>query len=247
MKVYHLAYDKSAASVNIHFWTKCSFNCHSCYVPYNHLDFGLFDDPLSIMYGDKIKKPDQQFLSVIHVMELLQPHVIKSAVFMGTEPSLDTEMPKLAKLLHIEHGSYNILLTNGYYLPDISHINEIIISIKAMTPSIHQNYTGKSNQLVLDNFKSIYASGTKVQVETVFIPGLIDEVEIENIANFIAKTDENIPLRIDAYFPVGNSEWPAAENIQVQKAAENARRYLKNVNCLTLDMKRIGEKSVRLY
>lgn len=247
MNVYHLAYDQTAASVDIHFWTKCSFSCRSCYVPYNYLDFGICDDPLSGLNGPAAEMPDRPFLSLDEVLKLLSPYKIKSSVFVGTEPSLDVEMPNLAQKLHALHNTYNILLTNGYFLPDISDIDEMILSIKAYTPEIHQFYTGRDNNNVLDNFKTVYQRGKKLQAETVLIPGLIEEDEIVKIASFVSSIDTNIPLRIDAYFPVGDNPWPAAEAAQVQNAAKMARNYLKTVNCLTIDMKRIGEKPVRLY
>lgn len=247
MNVYHLAYDQTAASLDIHFWTKCSFSCRSCYVPYNYIDFGLFDDPFSSLNGPPAKTPDKPFLSLDKVLELLTPYKIKSSVFVGTEPSLDKEMPGLAQQLHALHNSYNILLTNGYLLPDITDIDEMIVSLKAFTPDVHRFYTGRENKNVLDNFKTVYQSGKKLQAETVLIPGLIEEDEIVKIASFVSSIDSNIPLRIDAYFPVGDNPWPAAESLRVQNAAEMARKYLNTVNCLTLDMKRIGEKPLRLY
>ena len=78
------------------------------------------------------------------------------------------------------------------------------------------------------------------------IPGLIDEYEVEKVAEFIADIDPEIPYRIDAYFKVPDCPWEDATNEEVEHAAELARKHLKHVSYLTLDMKRIGDKALRI-
>ena len=166
---------------------------------------------------------------------------------MGTEASLDPEMPALAASLHREFHSYNILLTNGFKVADMRDVDEAIFSLKAISPELHQDYTGKDNSAILKNFAALERRGKKLQAETVLIPGYIDSAEIERTAEFISGINREIKLRIDAYFPVGNNPWPAATRDMVEEAARRARKHLKNVSCLTLDMKRIGDKPLRLF
>jgi pyruvate-formate lyase-activating enzyme len=180
-------------------------------------------------------------------MTLIKGKEITSVIFMGAEPTLDPELASLAKELHDEINCYNIMLTNGLKLIDLEHIDEVIFSIKAYSDRIHRDYTGKSNERILNNFIAIYNSGKKLQVEAVLIPDYIDAGEIERIARFVAAVDKNIPLRIDAYFPVGDNPWRAATTEEVEEAAMLARKHLNKVNCLTLDMKRIGDKPVRIF
>ena len=79
------------------------------------------------------------------------------------------------------------------------------------------------------------------------IPDYVDAAEVERIAGFVAGVDPKITLRVDAYFPVPNCPWRAATKEEVEEVAELARKHVKNVNCLTLDMKRIGEKAKQLF
>ena len=151
----------------------------------------------------------------------------------------------MSNTLHF--NCYNIILTNGLKLINPEHIDEAIFSIKAFSEGLHRNYTGKSNKRILKNFVSIYNSGKKLQAETVLIPDYIDKYEIERISMFTGGVDSKIPLRIDAYFPVGDNPWRAATAMEVEAAAKLAKPHLKTVNCLTLDMKRIGDKSVRIF
>ncbi len=247
MKVYHVVYEPTCHSVDIHFWTKCNLKCCACYTRFETLDFGLFDDPIAHIAHKAEAKQPREFLSLQEVMASLQGLTIERAIFIGTEPALDPEMPALAAALHREFKSYNIMLTNGMKLADMSDIDEIIFSLKAMSPEIHKAYTGRDNHRILQNFASLNKSGIKMQAETVYIPGLVEAVEVEKVAGFIAGVNPEITLRIDAYFPVPGCPWQAATREEVDKAAKLAGRYLKKVSILTLDMKRTGEKPVRIF
>ncbi len=247
MKVYHITYEPSYRSVDIHFWTKCNLACRACYTRYEKLDFGLFDDPIAVIAAKSLESPPNRFLSLPRVMALLRGRGIDRAIFIGTEPALDPEMPALAEALHREFHCYNVMLTNGLKVPDLEHIDEIIFSIKAFSEERHRDYTGRSNRKILENFAAVYNSGKTLQAETVLIPGYIDGGEIERIARFITGIDRDIPLRIDAYFPVGDNPWPAATAGEVAQAAQGARKYLNKVACLTLDLKRMGDRPVRIF
>ena len=247
MKVYHVVYEPSFKSVDIHFWTKCTLACRACYTNFETLDFGLFDDPIAFIARKSVQKSPQHFLSLDEVMGLLKGRQVERAIFMGTEAALDPQMPVLARALHEEFHSYNVMLTNGLKLADMSDVDEVIFSIKAITPALHKEYTGKDNAQILENFARIARSGKKLQAETVLIPGFIDAAEVERVAHFIAGIDRGITLRIDAYFPVGNNPWRAATTAEVEEAAHLARKHLDKISCLTLDMKRTGDKPLRLF
>ena len=247
MKIYHIAYEPEFKSLDIHFWTKCNLGCHACYTDYEKLDFGLIDDPIAKIISKPKESPPTRFLSLTDTMALLKDIDIERVIFMGTEPALDLELPALAEALHQKFNCYNIILTNGLKLIDLEHIDEVIFSIKALSEGLHRDYTGKSNKVIFRNFIAIYGSGKRLQAETVLIPDYIDKYEVERIAGFIGGVDSNIPLRIDAYFPVGDNPWRAATTMEVEAAAELAKKHLNKVNCLTLEMKRIGDKSVRIF
>jgi pyruvate formate lyase activating enzyme len=247
MKVYHVVYEPTSKSVDIHFWTRCTLACRACYTRYETLDFGLFDDPVAHIACKGLERAPSRFLTLKEVISLLKGREVRSAIFLGTEAALDPEMPALARALHREFQSYNILLTNGLKQADMGDIDEVIFSLKAVMPTIHKAYTGKDNAAILRNFEALASSGMRMQSETVLIPELIEADEIERVAGFIAGIDKGITLRIDAYFPVGDNPWRAATAAEVENAACLARRRLDKVTCLTLDMKRTGDKPLRLF
>lgn len=247
MKVYHIAYEPSYGSVDIHIWIKCTLDCQACYTNWELYDFSLYDDATTEIMTRQRQTPPDKFLTYDQVMELLEPLEIKYAVFMGTEAALDPELPRLTKELHEKKHSYNILLTNGVVMPDLTDIDQVIFSIKAFSEDIYRKYTGRSNKSALKNFAAIAKMGKNLHAEVVFIPDLIEADEIKKVAQFVASVNPEIPFRIDAYFPVPECPWRAANNAEVEFAAELAKQHMKNVTILTLDMKRIGDKAIQIY
>jgi pyruvate formate lyase activating enzyme len=246
MKVYHIVYEPSFKSLDVHFWLPCNLKCRACYTNYETQDFGLFDDPIAHIAGKALTSPPRRFYRLEEVKSAIKGLVIERAIFMGTEPALDPEMPCLAECLKHDFGAYNIMLTNGLKLADMCHIDEIIFSLKAVTPAVHKAYTGVDNRRIMQNFAVLYKTGKKMQAEMVFIPGLIEADEVERVAQFVASVSPDIILRIDAYFPVGDNPWRAATKNEVEDAAMRAQKHVKKVSCLTLDLKRTGDKPTRI-
>ena len=167
------------------------------------------------------------------IMRLLKKMEVSEVIFMGAEPALDPKLPRLSEELHRGFSSYNVLLTNGFQISDLSHVDEVVFSIKAYTDSLHLDFTGKSNEKALENFITLYESGVKMRTESIFIPEYIDSREIEKIARFIAGVDRNIPYRIDAYIPIDDNPWRRPLPGEIESAAGQARKHLANVSFLT--------------
>jgi pyruvate-formate lyase-activating enzyme len=155
-------------------------------------------------------------------------------------------LAQLTSALRREFSSYNTLLTNGFHIPDLSHIDEVVFSIKAFTDSIHREYTGKSNKQALENFLTLYKSGVKLRTESIFIPEYVDVRETERIAAFIASVDSSIPHRIDAYIPIGDNPWRQPVPGEIENAAAIAGKHLKNVSYLT-GTENLRYEVVRIY
>ena len=188
------------------------------------------DDTREGIYTDKVSGRPGRFLSLSEVLGFLEPLEVERVIFMGAEPSLDFELPRLARALK-GRGAYNILLTNGFFVPDLEYIDEVVFSIKAFDEGIHRELTGFSNKPALSNFGEFLRGVPKLRAESILIPPLVYFDEIERIARFIAGFDENIPYRIDAYIPVGGIG-RRPYGWEIEEASGRARRYLKNVSYL---------------
>lgn len=246
-KVYHIIYEPSFKSVVFHHWTDCNLKCKGCFCKYEKLDFSLFPDWQDNLEKKGAETNPEKFLTIGEIIEKTKDFDIQRAVFIGTEPSLDKGLPVLAKEMHRIFNCHNILFTNGVKLADYSDIDEIIFSIKAYSADIYEDYTERSNAKMLENFAHIAKSGMKLQAEVLLIPGVIDACEVEKVAEFIASVDDNIPLRIDGYFPIKDCGWRAATGKEVEAAAAAAKKYLKTVNFLSGEMERIGEDTIKVF
>jgi pyruvate-formate lyase-activating enzyme len=166
-------------------------------------------------------------------MSLLDPLSLKQIVLMGAEPVCDSKLPRILGSLKRSKDCSFVLLTNGRKFPPLSMVDEIIFSIKAITPALHRDYTGVDNKIILRNFTKIAASkSVSLHVETVFIPDYVDEDEVLRIADFIASIDPAITFRIDAYLPIQGLPWRAPQAHEIQSLTEKVRCMLPNTSCL---------------
>ena len=237
MNIYQINYAPVAKSVHLLFWG-CNLNCRGCLKKREINDIHL--DEIRYNIYDPVKtvhEAPEHFLDLEAVMRTLKGVDVARVIFMGREATVDPELPELAKALHREFRSNNILCTNGFKLIDLENIDELCVSLKAYRDDLYRDYTGESNKSVLENFVAIYHLGKKLRAESVFIPGYIDCPEIERIAKFIADVDKGIPYRVDAYILAPDSPWRVPTSEEMEAAVRVAKRYLLNVSCLTRDTK----------
>jgi pyruvate-formate lyase-activating enzyme len=156
----------------------------------------------------------------------------KRATLGGEEPTLDPELPDVVKLLE-GLGIKTLLITNGHILNEklIERLDEAglsgtQISIKAYDDEIHQLYTGQTNKSVLANFRILAKTRIKLIAESILIPGLVRESEIERISEFIASVNPAIPYRIDGFIPFNGVPWKRPSPEEVTSAAQMARKHL---------------------
>jgi pyruvate formate lyase activating enzyme len=233
MNIYHITYSPEPELIYLHFWG-CNLSCRACLCRKEIWDCHLEETKEAIFQSDKMAKlAPTAFLNIEQVRDIMHNLEVQQVFFMGQEPATDPELPELAKTLHAEFATYNILLTNGFSVLPVKYFDEIVFSIKAYTDSLHHEYTGSHNTEALANFISLHKSGAKLRTESIFIPEYIEHHEIEKIARFIGQVDKDIPYRIDAYLPVGGNPWRQPTGDEMKAAVTTAKRYLNNVSCLT--------------
>lgn len=160
------------------------------------------------------------------------------AMITGGEPALDKEyLLELVRGLRARGFAKIVLMTNGYALgEDVDYVRELHeaglteahVDLKAFSEELHRWYTGKSNQPVLRAIERLNASGIKLLVQTVYMPGLVETEEIAQIAQFLASIDPRIGYRINPFVPVFAYEKvtrrPTLE--EIDRAYEAASTYL---------------------
>lgn len=204
MRVPYIAISDKRCTIQI---SGCNFRCRGCFSKARYL------------YGRKVVTTEL----IEHIPKY------KEVLVAGGEPTIYKN--GLLSLINELSNRKVILATNGYlldqkYIKDLGDL-KVHIDLKAFTPSLHKWYTGKSNERVLNAIKLLYENSVDFEVETVYIPDIVDTNEISKIAQFLSYIG-NIRYKIIRYIPANNlSRRPTIP--EIEKAVEVAKRYLKNV------------------
>jgi pyruvate-formate lyase-activating enzyme len=240
-RVYHIVQFTNDNSIYM-FFRGCNFRCTGCILKLSPWDCHLPNDIRSRLE----RLPSIETLSLNEIRRIVEPLRIRKAVLGGGEPTIDSQLIDVIKLLH-DLNVTTVLLTNGYALDEDgveelqdAKLDQIWVSIKALTASLHTQYTGKSNRRVLRNFKLLSRGGIHVRAESVLIPQLIEYDEIKSIASFIASVNSSIPYRIDGYIPVKGTIWRMPSRQEMLKAIQEARKHLENVSYIYSGMRLKG-------
>lgn len=204
----------------------CNFRCKGC--------FSIARDPVG------------ELMSVEQIINLVKNSArayygdtpLEEVVLTGGEPTLDRGylVDLVARLK--EFIGWVVLDTNGYlldeeYLQELiaAGLSEVMFDLKAWDEKLHEWYTGYSNRRILENIKGAYGK-VKLVVNTVYIPGIVDEREIEQIARFLAEldTEKVIEYRINRFRAELSHEKIARnpEPEELEHAYSIIARYMKN-------------------
>ncbi|APV45301.1 Pyruvate-formate lyase-activating enzyme [Dehalogenimonas formicexedens] len=236
MNVYHITYEPSFRILDLHFWG-CNLHCLGCYKNFEIHDLGLNENAVEQLSHAAPAEPPTHFFTLAEVLHKTQGLDPKYTIFMGQEAIMDPELPALAASLHERDHSQQILLTNGLKVGDLKDIDEVVFSFKTYFKAAHKRYTGQTNETIMTNFKHIFDNGKKLQAEIAYIPGIVEEPDIKQLAKFIAGIDKNILFRVTSYFAVPKAPWHSATREQVENAARMAKLYLNNVTTVTSEEK----------
>jgi len=227
MGVYHITYSPGLSEVCLYFNGGCNFSCRGCISDSYPLDCHL--------NKKEIGQVKNRALNINKVVSYLKPLFFKKAIFLGKEPTIDRDFLPLARILKKDFFTYNALITNGWEYVKDEAINEVCVSIKAVTPKLFESFTGKDDSFrVLNNFKKyVHNHNIKVRAESIFIPEYIDNLEIEEIAKFISSVDTAIPYRIDGYIPsLENDRFRRPAKAEMEGAKKISEKYLRDISVL---------------
>lgn len=253
--VYHIAYAPEISKAYLFHWG-CNLRCKGC-LCLKEINCLALEENLDVVFRNPYLKAPQrpsELLYLEEVMEKLRGKDIKEVLFEGQEASIDPCFGELCRRLKEEHAGPRITLnTNGVKLPDLSNVDEVVFSLKAVTPEVYEYYTERPIDSLLDNFKKVSEMGhILLRAESVLIPGVIGLDETEKITQFVASVSKDIPYRIDAYFESGANPWKRATPEEMQQAVDTAKSYLDTVTGLQQTVKTLKKEDLmfeveRLY
>lgn len=155
--------------------------------------------------------------------------------FTYNEPLIGYEFVRdTAKLVH-ERGMKNVLVTNGtaglHVLDELSpYVDAMNIDLKGFTDRYYSKVLGGDRKMVMD-FISSAVKVCHVELTTLIIPGENDsEEEMEQLSEWVAGIDEEIPLHVTRFFPCFHmTDRGPTDPDAVRKLADVAGKNLKYV------------------
>ncbi len=130
----------------------------------------------------------------------------------GGEPMMQFEFTLALLQAAHEAGLHNCIETSGCsswarYAEILPFVDLFLIDIKETDMELHKQFTGISNQLVLDNIQALDRAGAKITLRCPIIPGLNDRQEhFEAVAAFAQQLQNVQEINILPYHPLGNSK-----------------------------------------
>lgn len=87
-------------------------------------------------------------------------------------------------------------------------VDQFIVDLKCFDDKKHQEYTGASNQRILDNFRLLALKKKRILVRIPLIPGMTaTEDNISAIARFVVKVRSDIPIELINYNPLAINKY----------------------------------------
>ncbi|OHD56114.1 MAG: AmmeMemoRadiSam system radical SAM enzyme [Spirochaetes bacterium GWF1_51_8] len=225
----------------------CNLRCQFCQ---NH--------HLSRYFEDTVMEPLNE-LTPKEALKAVRQADSFGIAYTYSEPSIWFEyILDVSRLLKNE-GLKNVWVTNGYI--DKEPLEEMLpfmdaanIDLKAFSDKNYLKLGGKL-QPVLDTIRRCYDYGVHIELTTLIVPGMNDELdELSALVKWIAAIDKTIPFHISRYFPHYQYEKPSTDIDLLAQVSDMAKEsldyvYLGNVMsdsntyckvCGNLQVKRVG-------
>jgi len=141
------------------------------------------------------------------IVENARRHNCKSIAYTYTEPTIFFEYAYDTAILAKEAGLANIFITNGFMtrqaLDTISpYLDAANVDLKSFREGYYKRVCEAHLQPVVDSITYMKELGIWVEVTTLLVPRENDsDDELNDIADFIAKLDTNIPWHISRFHP----------------------------------------------
>lgn len=214
----------------------CVLRCRWCCNPESQ-EYGI--QTMMVQGEPKVIGKDVTVAEVMEIVEKDRPYYRRTGGGMTLSGGESLCQPEFAAaLLKVaqESGIHTAMESMGCadwevierILPDL---DQYLLDIKHMDPDKHREFTGKSNELMLENAKKIAASGlTELSIRIPVIPGFNDTPEeIRDIALFAGSLPNVKRLHLLPYhrlgqdkytglgreYPMGNVEPPTRETMQI--------------------------------
>ena len=161
----------------------------------------------------------------------------------GGEPMAQFEFTRELLTKAKENGLHSCIETCGYapwehFKSIIPLVDIFLFDFKETDPKEHKEFTGVSNELIIDNLKRLDSSGAKIALRCPIIPGFNDtDKHFNGIANISNNLKNIIEVDIESYNPLGISKLKTLGKTDFSKISvpkkETVDRWLQliSANC----------------
>jgi pyruvate formate lyase activating enzyme len=174
----------------------CNFRCQWC----QNWEIAQMPREFGKIEGDEVSP--QEIID-----EVISSHS-QSIAYTYTEPTIFFEFTFDIARLAKENGIANVYVTNGYMSNEMldmfnPYLNAANVDLKSFNELTYKRLAGAKLQPVLDNLIRMKQDGIWVEVTTLVIPGINDDVgELRKIAKFIVQElDVGTPWHLSRFIP----------------------------------------------
>lgn len=205
----------------------CNLNCSFCQ---NH--------HISMAFAEDISYQEISPEKLVRTALDLKDRSNIGIAYTYNEPLIGYEFVRDCSILAKENGLKNLVITNGCFNEEpmkelFPYIDAFNIDLKGFTNDFYRDIRG--NLDTVKKFITLAAKYSHVEVTTLIIPGENDSrEEMEELSEFIASIDPNIPLHISRFFPSykmkGRRPTEIEKIIELKDIARSKLKYIYNGN-----------------
>lgn len=182
-------------------------------------------------------KPNSQFIDIEELISNISRVENNIGIaFTYNEPMMWYEyMYNAAKRIKEFNDELNVVIvTNGYINEEplnklLPYVDAMNIDLKGYSNSYYNRVCGAKVEPVLESIKRCNEK-CHIEVTTLLVSDENDSLEeVNKISQFIKSVDDKIPLHLSRYFPRYKMENEATKIEKINRAREEARKYLKYV------------------
>ncbi len=141
-------------------------------------------------------------------VEMALEQKCQSIAFTYTEPTIFFEFAYATAKLAKSHGIHSVFVTNGYMTPEAldmitPYLDAANVDLKAFSDNFYKKMCAARLDPVLDTLKRLKTKGVLLEVTTLLISGLNDDMaELTKLASFIAnQLGPDTPWHISRFHP----------------------------------------------
>ena len=193
----------------------CNFRCLWC----QNWEISQLSPKQNLIRAKEVR-PDE-------IVAAAQQNGCASIAYTYTEPTIFFEYAYDIACLARKANLTNIYITNGYMTEKMleefrSYLDAANVDLKTFRDQTYRRYIGGRLQPVLDNLRQMKKIGIWLEVTTLIIPGINDDVdELKDIAKFIAdELSPDTPWHLSRFFPAYKMKAPVTPLDTLEKAKE---------------------------